>query len=326
MFKVEDISLFKDIHILNKIETNNSSVFICDAPDETKFVVKIYSFEKKKIFLNEIKTYFFVNYMPCVLQLIDFGYRDGYYYIIMPYCEGKKGELSLRDKINKNNLNVTEAIDIIWVIVSALMLIKRKYSGFIHGDIKPENILYYFNFYSLSDFSNSYIIGNQEYITDTTSAYKAPELWGSSFKCEKNDIYSIGLIFYELLTGEHLLSNKELDDEKWASLHSCSESILQSKEKYIDRKDLFVLISKCIKKDYKERNSLCELYEQLIQVCEKSTVNINEQIKNMCICFPTLKELCLSGELFLRKISDMKEYVKCFFIYSSKANIKMIFI
>ncbi|MCR4318369.1 MAG: protein kinase [Planctomycetes bacterium] len=142
---------------------------------------------------------------PGIVSIIDRG-RDGeIFFFVMEYVEG----VSLRDVMEEKQLGPMEAFRIIRQICEALEFAHMK--GVVHRDMKPENILVdKAGRVKITDFGLSRIItqAETERITKTntimgTFDYMAPEQREKSKAVDhRADIYSLGVIFYEMLTGE----------------------------------------------------------------------------------------------------------------------------
>ncbi|MEA2765591.1 MAG: eukaryotic-like serine/threonine-protein kinase, partial [Gemmatimonadaceae bacterium] len=142
---------------------------------------------------------------PNLLPLFDSGEADGLLYYVMPYVEGE----SLRAKLTREKqLPVDEAVQIAAAIASALDYAHRH--GVIHRDLKPENILLHEEQPLVADFGIALAISKaaDQRITQTgislgTPQYMSPEqATGDRTVDGRSDIYSLGVIVYEMLTGE----------------------------------------------------------------------------------------------------------------------------
>ena len=156
-------------------------------------------------FLAEIKTTAGLQH-PHILPLHDSGEADGTVFYVMPYVEGE----SLRDRINhEKQLPVADAIRIAREIASALDYAHRH--GIVHRDIKPENILLHDGQALVADFGISLAVSRSDSsarMTETgmslgTPSYMAPEqAMGEREITQKADIYALGAVLYEMLTGD----------------------------------------------------------------------------------------------------------------------------
>ncbi len=155
-------------------------------------------------FLAEIRTTARLQH-PHILPLFDSGEADGLLYYVMPYVEG----VSLRDRLNREKqLPISEAVRIATEVASALDYAHRH--GVIHRDIKPENILLHDGQALVADFGIALAVSNAgaTRMTETgmslgTPHYMSPEqAMGEREISERSDVYALGAITYEMLTGE----------------------------------------------------------------------------------------------------------------------------
>jgi hypothetical protein len=138
---------------------------------------------------------------PHILPVFDYGESEGYTYFVMPLMQdGNLAELLLKEKLPLYRIN-----QIISQIGGALEFAHSR--GFIHRDIKPSNILMdESGNCMLMDFGIAKIIEGSKEFTRTgailgTPAYMSPEQ-GSGYKIDhRSDIYSLGIILYEMVTG-----------------------------------------------------------------------------------------------------------------------------
>ncbi|MEZ6132630.1 MAG: serine/threonine-protein kinase [Planctomycetaceae bacterium] len=143
---------------------------------------------------------------PNIVPVYEFGHIEDTYYFLMEFVDGS----TLRDVIRAGQLTPKHALTIVPLLCDALQYAHDK--GVIHRDIKPENILLAADgSVKIADFGLSRIVGNDstsEVLTGThqimgTPRYMAPEqLEGARGVDHRADIYSLGVVFYEMLTGE----------------------------------------------------------------------------------------------------------------------------
>ena len=142
---------------------------------------------------------------PNIVSLYDFGEAGGTHFLVMEYAEG----LNLRQILLRGDLKPREALAIVSQICDGLQYAHE--AGVIHRDIKPENLLVDRNGrVKITDFGLAKILGQagpSVTLTGTgqvmgTPQYMAPEQLASSREVDhRADIYSLGVVFYELLTG-----------------------------------------------------------------------------------------------------------------------------
>lgn len=155
-------------------------------------------------FLSEIRVTANLQH-PNLLPLFDSGEADGLLFYVMPFVEGE----SLRHRLDREKqFPVDEAIRIASAIASALATAHER--GVIHRDLKPENILLQAGQPVVADFGIALAVSNAggTRITQTglslgTPQYMSPEqATGDRAIDARADIYSLGAILYEMLTGE----------------------------------------------------------------------------------------------------------------------------
>src|SRR5579884_1864902 len=142
-----------------------------------------------------------------ILPLIEFGEEDGRLFLVTPYIEG--GTLARR--LQRGALTLAEAHQLFTALVKAVIYIHRK--GVVHRDLKPSNILLDIDnengqvYVRLIDFGIASLAGSQASPPLTTGGgevgtviYMAPERL-DGVAAPSNDIYSLGIILYQMLTG-----------------------------------------------------------------------------------------------------------------------------
>ncbi len=155
-------------------------------------------------FLAEIRTTANLQH-PHILPLFDSGSADGFLYYVMPFVEGE----TLRDRlVRERQLPVADAVRIASEVAGALDYAHRH--GVIHRDIKPENILLHDGRAMVADFGIARAASNagSARMTETgmslgTPHYMSPEqAMGERDLDARSDVYALGAMTYELLTGE----------------------------------------------------------------------------------------------------------------------------
>jgi Tol biopolymer transport system component/tRNA A-37 threonylcarbamoyl transferase component Bud32 len=155
-------------------------------------------------FLAEIKLTANLQH-PHILPLFDSGEADGYLFYVMPFVKGE----TLRDRMShERQLPVADAIRITVEVASALDYAHRQ--GVVHRDIKPENILLHDGSAMVADFGIALAASKASgaRMTETgmslgTPHYMSPEqAMGEREITARSDVYALGAVLYEMLTGE----------------------------------------------------------------------------------------------------------------------------
>lgn len=142
---------------------------------------------------------------PNIVDVYDFGESGGYYYLLMEYVDG----VNLRQLIQSKRLTPKEALTIVPPVCDALQCAHDHH--IVHCDIKPENLLVdKAGVVKIADFGVARIVEPQTGRMAETSGsqglmgtpdYAAPEQASGSAD-HRADIYSLGVVLYEMLTGE----------------------------------------------------------------------------------------------------------------------------
>jgi serine/threonine protein kinase len=137
-----------------------------------------------------------------ILPLYDFGEQSPWYYLVMPYVDG----CTLRDYLLRHKqLTLEETASFLSQIASALQYAHDH--GVVHRDVKPSNILLRQDGYAyLVDFGLAKAMQGAEALTSAgaivgTPEYMAPEQ-SNGESGYRSDIYSLGIILYQMLTGQ----------------------------------------------------------------------------------------------------------------------------
>lgn len=137
---------------------------------------------------------------PNILPAYEFGVDQGYSYIAMRYVEGGQ----TLSQVMRQPLSQERAIELISQIGQALDYVHQK--GVIHRDLKPGNVLMDGDWVLLSDFGLAKINEASLKLTGSetslgTPAYMSPEQARGEKYDHRIDIYALGIILYEMLTG-----------------------------------------------------------------------------------------------------------------------------
>jgi len=170
---------------------------VTDTLIEKDFALKVSRLRKKDIQLlkEEARLLASLNH-PNIVRFYNIDEIDGKLVLIMEYVPGT----SLREILDRGRLQITTAIDIILKVLAGLEYAHSK--GVIHRDLKPENILVEGENVKITDFGLAKFIreGSLSASMAGTPVYMAPEAWDGRYS-NLSDIYSVGVILYECLTG-----------------------------------------------------------------------------------------------------------------------------
>ena len=155
-------------------------------------------------FAHEAKTIAQLSH-PNVVAVFDQGDHDGLPYVVMEFVRG----ITLRDRLNqRGRLELPEVLDLVDQILAGLAAAHR--IGLVHRDVKPENILITRqdgrDCVKVADFGLAQAVQTGRDASDTgpvlaTVAYAPPEVLTGGAASARCDVYSVGIVLFELLTG-----------------------------------------------------------------------------------------------------------------------------
>lgn len=208
---------------------------------------------------------------PNIVQILDMGREpsDGSLFIVQELLRGRPLRAIITEK---GKLSVPDAMDLVIPIVGALVAVHQQ--GIVHRDIKPENIFvlgapFGQRIPKLLDFGIAKAREDRE-LTETgdvmgTLGYAAPEqLEGCTQVDRRADIWSIGLVLYELLSGEHPFHADNVSAAMYKIMHRDARDlhdIVPGCPKGISE-----IVSRTLRKNRQERpDSMLDLLEQLLR-------------------------------------------------------------
>ena len=212
--------------------------------------------EEKPYFRREVEVMYKIHH-PNVVKLYGHFEDNNYCYFIMEYIsKGNVYNLLPTDK--KKRLSTKVCASIIKDVISAIYFLHNMKPPIIHRDIKPENVLLSDGLVAkLTDFGWSNYIQEDEKRTTVcgTPIYLAPEILEEKGHDEAVDIWCIGVLLFELITGNVPFQGKDIETLKNNILHL---KIDWPKEMNPDAKDL---ISKILKLDPNKRLPLEDMLQ-----------------------------------------------------------------
>ena len=179
---------------------------------------------------------------PNIVTVHDFGQANGFFYLLMEYVDG----VNLRQAMKAGRFTPDQALAVVPRICDALQFAHNE--GILHRDIKPENILLDSKGrIKIADFGIAKIVGaesgtgsenaeagREHHVTGVigTPQYMAPEQLENPRQVDQRaDIYSLGVVFYEMLTGELPLGRFAPPSEKSAVDPRLDQVVLRALEK-----------------------------------------------------------------------------------------------
>ena len=212
---------------------------------------------------------------PNIVEMYDVGEDDGTYYIVMEYVDGKTLKQLLK---KRGSLTISEALDIMCQLTDGMAHAHDSY--IIHRDLKPQNIMIKDDGQiKITDFGIAMAL-NATQLTQTNSVmgsvhYLPPEQASGKGCTIKSDIYSMGIIFYELLSGSLPFRGDNAVEialkhmrEPLPSLRETNPAIPQSIENIIKR-----ATAKNTKNRY---DSAREMHEDLLTALDDDRINEEE--------------------------------------------------
>ena len=179
---------------------------------------------------------------PNIITIYDFGQAGGFYYLLMEFVDGA----NLRQLLRARKFTPEEALAIVPPLCDALQFAHDR--GIVHRDIKPENLLLdTAGRVKIADFGIAKMLGTANGSSNAggpaatqsttqsavgTPGYSAPEQKAHPQRVDSRaDIYSLGVVFYELLTGERPDGRLEPPSKKVQIDVRLDEVVLRALEK-----------------------------------------------------------------------------------------------
>ncbi len=242
---------------------------------------------------------------PNIVHVIDKGKAGNRYYFVMEYVDGT----SLREVIEHGTIPLETKLDMIVQVCKALDYAHK--NGVIHRDIKPTNILIDRQGNPrVADFGIAQIVGTPEgEVTSSdvimgTLAYMSPEQKISSTNVDQTtDIYAMGIILYEILTGKKPMGRFKMPSELNENINSAFDDI----------------VMRCLAQEPTERyQTAVDLKNDILNAMNKSnntrstedySLNGSESFIGKCRYLDTIKETKFSSTILVENKINKRLYI-----------------
>ena len=285
-----------------------------DAPRAIKKLNRngIGSISKKEVF-NEIQTLKELDH-PNIVKTFEYFETKDHFYLVTEFLQGSE----LLKRLTKDNFDYSE-VNICRIMKQILYAIKFMHDrGVMHGDVKSENIIFDGTNAVLIDFGHSQKLKNKKgKKVIGTNMYLAPEVIKGNYT-EKCDIWSVGVIFYIMLTGQAPFSGS--NGEVYENILNVNLSMNLEVSRFISQ-EAIELLNQMFIIDYKKRPSAGELLKhpwfQNAETTDKMDImsSLQKIISNMSnFRFKNkLKEIIYC--MIVHKVIERKYYKEAIFIF-----------
>lgn len=238
---------------------------------------------------------------PNIVEMYDVGEDNGIYYIIMEYVEGK----TLKQLIKKRGtITLSEAIDIMLQLTDGITQAHDSY--IIHRDLKPQNILIKEDGQiKITDFGIAVAL-NSTQLTQTNSVmgsvhYLPPEQASGKGSTIKSDIYSMGILFYELLTGSLPFKGDNAVEIALKQIHDPIPSV-RKKNQTIPQSVENIILKATAKNPKNRYKDAKEMHNDLLTALDED----KKDVPRLIFQYPEHEE---NEKINLKKTEDKKEKV-----------------
>lgn len=227
-----------------------------------KFLAKEYSDNSERLgrFIQEAKAASALNH-PNIITVYDIGEHEGTHFMASEYIDGR----TLRDRMSSERLSFDEVLSIAIQTIEALSTAHR--AGIVHRDIKPENIMVRpdgyvkvldFGLAKLSELVDSggedetkKLVRTNPGVVMGTVSYMSPEQARGKPTDARSDVFSFGVVMYEMLTGQVPFTGETMTDIL-ASVISTEPKPLSSLAPHLPR-ELQRIVQKTLRKKRDQR-------------------------------------------------------------------------
>jgi len=264
-----------------------SEVYLaCDEQTQERVAIKVVHDSDSEHFARFQREIKMLNKLAheYILPIIEYGRHGSWYYCVMPYIEHG----TLRKRLAQGPLSEDEADKILQQLASALQFAHDH--GILHRDIKPSNILLQEDGHVyLADFGLAKEMGEVSEITQIgcligTPEYMAPEL-AEQPATPSSDIYALGIILYQMLTGQVPFKGKTPISIYWKQIKEqpVPPSVLNPSISY----DVEQVILKALEKNPARRfttvQGMVEAYARAMHASEQTASDI---LKDVALALP----------------------------------------
>ena len=276
----------EQVRVIRVLSGGMGEVYICEVPPEdlshlglsgTHYLV-LKTFQKRlffhraarEAFEREVRIWMQLSIMPHILPAYELIYHDHRPFVSMYAVVPPEGT-TVRNLLNQGPLPRKQVYSFAFQVALGLDAAQERIPGVVHGDLKPENLLTELGQCWISDFGLARVIteADPQVELESTWAYRAPENWHTQASGSPlSDIYSFGVILYEMLTSK--LPFQAKTREEWSRLHQeeCPRPPKDFPQEGTDA-TLMALALRCLQKNPAERPQGFEsLWHELFQLAE----------------------------------------------------------